>query len=109
MTRKAKAPAHKKPAVPVDTPVDDIDETPAGEVVDRPDGFYWRSNDGTREGGPFETSELARDDMEASDVPDIGPVETLREAESEIGVADWIDPETGEPAEGLSPPRLSEE
>lgn len=32
------------------------------------------------------------------------PGEGLREAESEIGIADWIDPDTGEPAEGPSPP-----
>jgi hypothetical protein len=37
------------------------------------------------------------------------PGETLQEAEDEIGIADWIDPETGEPAEGQSPPRLDEE
>jgi hypothetical protein len=110
MTRKAKAPASKNPAPPVDTPVEaEADEAPAGEVLDRPDGFYWRSHDGTREGGPFETSELARDDLEAGDAPDIGPVESLQEAESEIGVTDWIDPETGEPAEGASRPRLGEE
>jgi hypothetical protein len=32
--------------------------------------------------------------------------ETLPEMEREIGMADWIDLETGEPAEGLSPPHL---
>lgn len=35
--------------------------------------------------------------------------ETLPEMEREIGMADWIDPETGEPAEGLSPPHLDAE
>ena len=30
-------------------------------------------------------------------------------AESELGIPDWIDPETGEPAEGLSPPHLDKE
>jgi len=33
----------------------------------------------------------------------------LHEAESDIGIADWIDPQTGEPAEGQSPPHLEEE
>lgn len=112
MTRKTKPRARKKPAAdPVDTVASDEAseaETTVGEVVDRPDGFYWRSSDGTREGGPFESPELARSDMEG-DAPDLGPVESLHEAESEIGVADWIDPETGEPAEGLAPPRLGEE
>ncbi len=114
MTRKARVTPRKKPAAkPVDTPAADepseTSEATTGEVVDRPDGFYWRSPNGTRQGGPFETSELARADMDATDAPDLGPVESLQEAESEIGVADWIDPETGEPAEGLAPPRLGEE
>lgn len=112
MKLKAKAPARKKRDVAVEDPVADEAEAAegaTGEVIDRPDGFYWRSPDGRREEGPFETSELARDDMDAADAPELGSVETLREAESEIGLADWIDPETGQPAEGMSPPRLSEE
>lgn len=36
-------------------------------------------------------------------------METLQELEREIGIADWIDPQTGEPAEGQSPPHLDEE
>jgi hypothetical protein len=39
----------------------------------------------------------------------IAPEESLEEAESEIGVNDWIDPETGELAEGQSPPHLQDE
>lgn len=37
------------------------------------------------------------------------PGESLREAEAEIGINEWIDSETGEPAEGQSPPHLEEE
>ena len=37
------------------------------------------------------------------------PGESLQEAEAEIGINDWIDSETGEPAEGQSPPHLEEE
>lgn len=111
MTRKAKPHPHKKPAPAADTLAGDAttEEAAFGEVVDRPDGFYWRSPDGMREGGPFETPELAREDMDASEVPDQGPIESLQEVEREIGVADWIDPETGEPAEGMAPPRLGDE
>jgi hypothetical protein len=29
--------------------------------------------------------------------------ETLEEAEDELGIADWVDPDTGEPAEGAGP------
>ena len=39
----------------------------------------------------------------------IAPAESLEEAESELGMNDWIDPETGEPAEGQSPPHLQDE
>lgn len=39
----------------------------------------------------------------------VTPAESLEEAESELGMNDWIDPETGEPAEGQSPPRLQDE
>ena len=34
--------------------------------------------------------------------------ETLAEAESELGVSDWIDPDSGQLAEGQSKPHLSE-
>lgn len=35
--------------------------------------------------------------------------ETLSEAEEEIGIHDWLDPDTGEPAEGQAPPHLVDE
>lgn len=38
-----------------------------------------------------------------------GGQESLAEAESELGQNEWIDPETGELAQGESPPRLGEE
>lgn len=37
------------------------------------------------------------------------PGTALHEAEDEIGIADWIDPDTGEPAEGHSPPHMQDE
>ena len=45
------------------------------------------------------------DDLEWLD----DPVETLPDLEREIGIADWLDPQTGEPAEGQSPPHLEAE
>jgi len=75
-------------------------------ITKRPDGFYWRANDGGREYGPFATLREAEQSMQAEDqAPE--PGETLAEAESEIGIADFADPETGEPAEE-SRPRLEE-
>jgi hypothetical protein len=81
----------------------------AGRIVARPDGYHWIAPDGKREFGPFETLELALADMDAGDEFASVPAESLQEAESEIGIADWIDPETGEPAEGQSPPHLEDE
>lgn len=80
-----------------------------GQVMQRPDGYYWRSPDGRQEFGPFDSMEDALVDMQVADAQAPEPGESLWEAESELGIADWIDPETGEPAEGLSPPHLDKE
>lgn len=78
-------------------------------IVARPDGYHWLAPDGKQEFGPFETVELARADMDAADERALAPAITLSEAEREIGIAEWLDPETGEPAEGPSPPCPEEE
>lgn len=68
-------------------------------IIERPNGFYWQSASGT-EYGPFATLLAARQDMELADEEEaLEPGETLQEAEAEIGISDWIDPDTGEPAE----------
>jgi len=74
----------------------DYDNT---RVVERPDGFYWRTRGRARESGPFATLLEAVQDMASTDDETLEPGETVEEAEAEIGLADWIDPETGEPAE----------
>lgn len=79
----------------------------ATPIIERPDGFYWLAQDGTQEFGPFETAEEARADRDPDDAQDSLPSEALEEAERDLGIAEWIDPETGEPAEGMSAPRLS--
>lgn len=68
-------------------------------VIERPDGFYWQSLDSKSERGPFATFLEAESDMQVYDEEDLEVGETLAEAEAEIGMADWIDPETGVPAE----------
>jgi len=78
-------------------------------IVEHPDGFHWVAPDGKQEFGPFGTRELARTDRDRFNEQALTPGETLQEAEREIGIADWIDPETGTPAEGQSPPYLKEE
>jgi hypothetical protein len=72
-------------------------------VIERPDGFYWQEKDEAREHGPFATLIEAVEDMEAADNDAPEPGETVEEAEAEIGVANWIDPDTGEPAEEERP------
>jgi hypothetical protein len=89
-------------AIPETPP--DYDRT---RIVERPDGFYWQSLEDGREYGPFETLLDAVADMQAGDGEGLEPCESLAEAEAEIGIADYIDPETGEPAEE-SRPRLEE-
>jgi hypothetical protein len=72
-------------------------------IVERPDGFYWVADDGRQEIGPFPSFSEAERDMSTALQADAGPGETLAEAESELGIADWIDPETGLPAEEQRP------
>ena len=82
---------------------------PEPVLTERPDGWYWTSPDGRRQFGPFASASDARADAQAWDEAAPEPGETLAEAEAEIGIADWIDPQTGEPAEGQSPPHLPDE
>jgi hypothetical protein len=76
-------------------------------VLERPDGFFWQDLESGAVFGPFATLLEAVTDMEysAEAQPEAG--ETLEEAEEEIGIAGWIDPETGEPAEE-SVPRIED-
>ena len=82
----------------------DYDRT---RIIERPDGFYWQARETGEEYGPFPSLTEAVDDMLASDEGNYEPGESLTEAESEIGIAEWIDPETGEPAEE-SVPRIED-
>jgi hypothetical protein len=72
-------------------------------IIERPDGFYWQSKDSGREYGPFATLLETEQDMSGYDEAAPEPGETPQEAEGELGIADWIDPETGEPAEEERP------
>lgn len=73
------------------------------QLVQHPDGWYWIAPDGRQEFGPFDTAEEALADMNAPvDDDAIEPGETLQEAEQELGLSDWVDPDTGGLAEGTS-------
>jgi hypothetical protein len=83
------------------------DETPApGHVVERPDGFYWQEKEGGEEYGPFPTRAEAEADMESDGVAATDP-DAVHDAESELGISEWIDPDSGEPAED-SVPRIED-
>lgn len=83
-----------------------IPDDDAARIVERPDGFYWMDPETGVEFGPFPTAALALADMESVD-SSFEPGETAEEAEAELGISDWIDPETGEPAEN-SVPRIED-
>ena len=72
-------------------------------IVERPDGFYWQARDSGKESGPFPTLIEAVEDMQYNADSDYEPGESLEQAEAEIGIADWVDPDTGELAEELKP------
>ena len=74
-------------------------EFESARLIARPDGFYWRRKGATREYGPFATALEAVQDMETESDESTAPEETVQEVEAEIGIADWIDPDTGELAE----------
>ena len=76
----------------------DNDET---QMIERPDGFYWQHTSTNKLYGPFPTLLEATQDMQYQADSNYEEGESLEEAEAEIGIANWIDPETGEPAEGV--------
>ena len=86
-----------------ETDPDMVPEFDQSRLIERPNGFYWQSRDGKEEFGPFTTLLDAVQAMQASDGGELEPGETIEQAEDEIGIADWIDPETGAPAEGGVP------
>ena len=67
-------------------------------LFERPDGFYWEDADTGETYGPFATLLEAQNDMRYTTEAQ-AEGETVEEAENEIGIADWIDPDTGVPAE----------
>jgi len=98
-------PRRKKAVVsPQDSPKE---EAIAGRVIERPDGFYWESKSAAKPRGPFETRAEAEADMLSGGETEGGELDPaadgLQEAESELGISEWIDPDTGVPAEDNVP------
>ena len=84
-----------------------IPETPpdydSTRIIERPDGFYWQDRITGGEFGPFLTLLEAVEDMEYGADSDVAIEDGLQEAEDELGIADWVDPDTGELAEESVP------
>lgn len=93
-------PAPRTPAPFDDTLPLDLSPPEAGTLVRHPDGWYWRADSGRQEFGPYRSAEEAAAAMVAVGEDDaVEPGETLAEAEQELGLADWLDPDTGALAE----------
>jgi hypothetical protein len=84
------------PAEP-DTPTDEAERMQ--RIALRPDGYHWTAPDGHQEFGPFATLEEALADMGGSADESVEPGESQAEAEQELGIGEWLDPETGARAE----------
>lgn len=92
-------PARSAPAFD-DTLPADLSPPEAGTLVRHPDGWYWLAASGRQEFGPYASAAEAAAAMVAVGEDDaVEPGETLAEAEQELGLADWLDPDTGELAE----------
>lgn len=100
---RRKKPEVAKPPEPVDE--QQVDEQPiAARVIKRPDGYYWEAKERDPR-GPFATRAEAEADLLAGGTTeeDLEAEDGLHEAESELGISDWIDPDTGGPAEDHVP------
>ena len=87
------------PAPDDDASLADMSLPDSGSVVQHPDGYYWLAADGNQQFGPFATRAEALLDMNTASEDGIEPGETLLEAEQELGLADWVDPDSGQLAE----------
>ena len=105
-TSKTPRPLRRRGAAKVITESPPADEA---ALVERPDGWYWTAPDGHQDFGPFATRSQARGDRDRYNEEAPSEGESVEEAEREIGIGDWIDAETGAPAEGQSPPHLQED
>jgi hypothetical protein len=86
-------------------PEEPLEEQPIeARVIKRPDGYYWEAK-GREARGPFTTRGEAEADLLAGGAAggDFEAEESLQQAETEVGISDWIDPDTGGPAEDNVP------
>ena len=84
------------------TPQDTTDFNDS-DVIERPDGFYLQDRRTGKEYGPYATFLEAAAGLENNANTELEPGEDLKEAEEELGIADWVDPDTGALAEESVP------
>src|SRR5262245_39690786 len=73
------------------------------QFIERPNGVFWRTASGSTEYGPFATLAEATADAEGREDPTFQATDSVAEAEAEVGISEWIDPDTGAPAEESGP------
>lgn len=76
-----------------------VEDERLARVVRHPDGHYWVAPDGHQQFGPFDSIEAALADMEVEEADFDAAPPSLEEVEEALGIASWIDPETGAPTE----------
>ena len=104
MTRRKKPPPLLRPTDEPDTAVEGLAvELADVRIIERPDGFWVQPLAGGHEAGPYRSLEEAIEDQRSGDEEGIEPGDTLAEVEAQLGVADWIDPDTAAPAEDSVP------
>ena len=97
-TRNHPHPHRPQPVPGVAAELEDV------RIIERPDGFWAQSLAGGPEVGPYASLiEAIEDQRAAGDEEDLEPGDTLAEVEAQLGVSDWIDPETSAPAEDRVP------
>lgn len=99
MTRNKSQPQPRRP--PLDPGVVAVLE--GMNVVERPDGYWVVPVSGGQEAGPYATLVEAIENHGVADEDELESGEALAEVEAELGVSDWIDPETSAPAEDSVP------
>ena len=73
------------------------------EFIERPNGVYWRAAGSSTEYGPFATLAEAEADAQGREDPTFQATDSVAEAEAEAGISEWIDPDTGAPADESTP------
>lgn len=80
-------------------------------IVEDTEGFFWRDSETDALVGPFRTRAEAIADRDSpgpledgvDDLAAATDVDAVHEVEAEIGIDDFIDPDTGEPTHGYEP------